>query len=504
MMSACDMIRPPMNSQGGPIATRDRLQFAHELFDRHAEAVYHYVLAWTGEQASAVDLTAMVLRTAVARMDQLADGADPAELEMRVIALTRAAVTRWRGRRPGKRPVAAAVPEDSMALFDGLGELDDNQREVLTLSELLGKDPEHAGRLLGCDASAVEEQRREALESLWRAMNDAPPGQPVSTWDRLTVSTGLRRAAAGWLAPAGAVLAYLGEQLFGEAPVGVPATAPARGVAAKAPATGRPTGAPASTPAAPRTAPAGGAAAVPLPVPVAGGASPSSPNALVAAGARGAGQAAMSRAVATAKAGGSGSGEPAGATNGAQRKVAVGQKHSDEDAGPQGWTAGLVPVLRGRWTAWGVAAAAAAVLGVVAALTIGGPVSGSSQCATRLACMPSTTVEPASGNGGEVIPAPTDASGNIMPTTTSGDGGVGRAPGFPLITGRSTTTRGQVPSTTRRGTATTSNPPRTTVPGPTSPRTTQTTARTTTTTEPPTTTTTTPTPILGLIGSPGH
>jgi DNA-directed RNA polymerase specialized sigma24 family protein len=250
-----------MNSQGGPIATRDRLQFAHELFDRHAEAVYHYVLAWTGEQASAVDLTTMVLRTAVARMDQLADGADPAELEMRVIALTRAAVTRWRGRRPGQRPVAAAVPEDSMALFDGLGELDDNQREVLTLSELLGKDPEHAGRLLGCDASAVEEQRREALESLWRAMNDAPPGQPVSTWDRLTVSTGLRRAAAGWFAPAGAVLAYLSEQLFGEAPVGVPATAPARGAAAKAPArgagakapaTGRPTGAPASTPARPR------------------------------------------------------------------------------------------------------------------------------------------------------------------------------------------------------------------------------------------------------------
>src|SRR6266487_4019402 len=152
MMSACDMIRPPMNSQGGPIATRDRLQFAHELFDRHAEAVYHYVLAWTGEQASAVDLTAMVLRTAVARMDQLADGADPAELEMRVIALTRAAVTRWRGRRPGKRPV----------------------------------------------------------------------GVPAT-------------------APAR----------------GVAAKAPARGVAAKAPATGRPTGAPASTPAAPRTAPAG-------------------------------------------------------------------------------------------------------------------------------------------------------------------------------------------------------------------------------------------------------
>src|SRR6266704_1461968 len=99
-MSACDMIRPPMNSRGGQIATGDRLQFAHELFDRHAEEVYHYVLAWTGDQASAVDLTTMVLRTAVARMDQLAEGADAAELEMRLIALVRAAVTRWRARRP--------------------------------------------------------------------------------------------------------------------------------------------------------------------------------------------------------------------------------------------------------------------------------------------------------------------------------------------------------------------------------------------------------------------
>src|SRR6266536_1802457 len=99
------------------IATRDRLEFAHELFDRYAQEVYHYVLAWTGEQASAVDLTTRVLRIAVARMDQLAGGAgaaDAAELEMRLIALVRAAVIKWRARRPGERPAAATgVPVGS-------------------------------------------------------------------------------------------------------------------------------------------------------------------------------------------------------------------------------------------------------------------------------------------------------------------------------------------------------------------------------------------------------
>jgi hypothetical protein len=118
-----------------------------------------------------------------------------------------------------------------------------------------------------------------------------------------------------------------------------------------------------------------------------------------------------------------------------------------------------------------VAAAAAAGLGVVAALTIGGPVSGSSECATRLACLPTTTAAPAAGNAGEVVPAPTDASGNALPTTTRAPGVFGPAPGLPLITGRGTTTTtgGRATTTSGRGTATTARPPRTSGPGPTSP-----------------------------------
>jgi DNA-directed RNA polymerase specialized sigma24 family protein len=461
------------------------LQFAHDLFDRHAEEIYHYVLAWTGDQTSAVDLTTTVLRTAVARMDPLADGTDDADLEMRLIALARAAVSKWRERRPGQ-PASTAVPEDSTALFDVLGELDDDQREILTLSELLQQSPEHVGRLLGCDASAVDARRDEALESLWRAMNDAPPGQPVSTWDRLTVATGLRRAAAGWLGPAGTVLAYLGEQLFGEVPVGVPATAPARsaparGAAAEAPANGAPDGAAVVPHAAPRSAPkpaavpaakaaANGAAgdAAAMPPPTAAGGMGARPN---------------------------GSAEPpAGATEqpGGRAAVAEREPARQQHAVLDRWTAGLVSLLRGRWAAWGIAATAAAALGVVTALTIGGPVGGSSQCATRLACLPTSTIGQASGNAGEVAPAPTDASGNLLPTTTGGPGMVGPAqglPGFPVITGGPTSSgaNGQVPRTTRRAPGTTAGPPKPTSPGPTSPPTTSPPTTGPPTTIPPTT-----------------
>src|SRR6266508_2267023 len=219
------------------IATDDRLQVAHELFDRHAEEVYRYILAWTGEQASAGDLTTMVLRTAAARMDRLTGDADAAELETRLIALVRAAIIKWHAREPGQGPApATAVPEESTPLFNGLGELDEGQREVLVLCELLGQELEHAGRLLGYDRSVMETRRHEALGSLWRAMNNAPPDQAVSIWDRLTVSTALRRAAAGWLSPSDeAVLAYVSAQLLSEAPAGVPATAPPHETDAKAP-----------------------------------------------------------------------------------------------------------------------------------------------------------------------------------------------------------------------------------------------------------------------------
>jgi DNA-directed RNA polymerase specialized sigma24 family protein len=494
-----------MNAQGGQIATSDRLQFAQELFERHAEEVYHYVLAWTGDQASAVDLTTTVLRTAVARMDKLSAGAD-AELELGLIALVRAAVTSWRASRSGGPPVATAVPEESVALFDGLGALDDDQREVLTLCELLGQEPEHAARVLGCDTAALRERRDDALESLWRAVHGAPSAQAVATWDRLTVATALRRAATVWLSPSESVLAYLGEQLFGEAPVGVPATAPGRGGATrKAARKARREGSAGPTPVMVSASTPGSGAGKVAAVAVAKVAPPKPANAPAAAAAAGgpgggaAGSAGVSSAAAAkaaAKLGPAAAATQAVGAKGPRGTVAVADRELDDRPGPHRAVAALLLLLRGRWAVWGVAAAVAATVGVVVALTIGGPVSGSSQCATRLACPPSTTVEPASGNAGEVVPAPTDASGNALPTTTKGPGVLGPEPGFPLIVGRGTTSTssGQATTTTGR-TATTANPPKTTrsttppttAPPTTAPPTTAppTTDTTTTTTSPP-------------------
>lgn len=435
-----------MSDQGGRIAPGDRLQFAHELFDRNAEEIYHYVLAWTGEQASAVDLTTTVLRTAVARMDQLVEDADTSELEMRLVALVRAAVTRWRARGSAEHRVPTAVPEESMPLFDGLGELDDDQREVLILCQLLGQEPERAGRLLGSDRSAVEELLRDASESLWRVLNDASADQAVSTWERLTVGTALRQSAARWLFSADEpVLAYLSERLFGEAPVGVPAKAPARRAATAKP-----------TVAAPK--------AEPLRTKVATAARPAA-------------------AAAKARADGEGSGDLAARAGGSPGKDAVVEREEQRPAWLQGGVAALVLLLRRRWTAWGIAALAAAGLGVVAALTIGGPVNGSSQCGGRLPCLPTTTA--ASGNLGLLVPAPTGASGNNLSTST-GVGALDPNPGFPLLTGTSSSTTmglGGLPSTTRGGPPTTARPPKTTKPPTTPP----TTAPSTTTQPPPTT-----------------
>ena len=212
-----------MDEQGGPSAVVNRHEFAGELFDHHAEEVHRYVLGWTLDRSSALDLTTKVLRTAVDRRDQILQGADAAGLEMRVFALAKAAVSRWQAAPKRGEPVPV-VPEESMAPFEALGQLDDNQREVLIFRELVGFGPDRVGRVLGCDQSVVDELHHQASEALWRKLDGAPEDASVSTWDRLTVGVALRRAAAQWQTPAdGTALAVLREQLLGEAPVGVPA-----------------------------------------------------------------------------------------------------------------------------------------------------------------------------------------------------------------------------------------------------------------------------------------
>src|SRR6266536_445299 len=386
-----------MSNEGAPGAAGDRLEFAEELFDRYAEEIYRYVLAWTGGRASAVDLTTQVLRTAVARMDRIVAGGDPAELEVRLVALARAAVTRWQaGGKPEGR-AATVASEVTAPLFDGLGRLDDSQREALILCELLTYPAKRAARLLGCDRAVLEELRDTAAESLWREVHQAPAHQAVSSWERLTVGTALRQAAHEWLPPPGDnLLGHLRVQVAGEALARTEAVAPGD---------------------APAPAPA------PPPAPAAAGAVP---------GAAGPG---------TGKAGAG----PGAALVRAPASVPV-------------LAAGLLPVLRRRW-ALGVAAIGAAGIGVAAALVVGGPASQSSQCGGAVPCLVTTTVEvpdtvealPTSPPDQPTVPttARTAGDGSGFPLVTGRTRTTGQ---FPSTTGPPTTTGPARSTTTRRPT----------------------------------------------------
>jgi DNA-directed RNA polymerase specialized sigma24 family protein len=217
------------------VTAPDQRAFAEEVFDRHAEEIYRYVLAWTGDSTVAYDLTAQVLRGAFARMGQLAE--PETDLEARLLALAREAVAR-RSEAPERSAAtgnagAFAAPEPVPFLLGAVAQLDDSRREVVILRQLLGHSTEHTARLLAFDPPVVDELEREACASVWRRVNRAPQTKSVTTWEALTVGAALRQGAPTWLAPPDrAVMGRLREQLLGDLVPDreqVAATAPAGG-----------------------------------------------------------------------------------------------------------------------------------------------------------------------------------------------------------------------------------------------------------------------------------
>jgi DNA-directed RNA polymerase specialized sigma24 family protein len=201
------------------VTALDRRAFAEEVFDRHAEEIYRYVLAWTGDSTVAYDLTAQVLRGAVVRVEQLAE--PETDLEARLIALAREAVAR-RSEAPESSAAtrnagAFAASEPVPLLLAAVANLDDTRREVVILRQLLGRSAEDAARLLAFDPPVVDELERDACASVWRRVNRAPQTKSVTTWEALNVGAALRQGAPTWLAPPDrAVIGRLREQLLGD------------------------------------------------------------------------------------------------------------------------------------------------------------------------------------------------------------------------------------------------------------------------------------------------
>lgn len=221
------------------VSARDRRAFAEEIFDQHAEEIYRYVLAWTSDRTAARELTAQVLRTAVARMERLTE--PDTDVEARLVALARGAVARrievlsHKRDAPARNAGAFAASEPVPLLLEAVARLDDARREVLILRQLLGHSTEHAARLLAYDVPVVEELERSACATMWRRLNHAQETKRVTAWDALTVAAALRQGAPTWFAPPGAAaLASLREQLLDE--VDPDRRRPAVTVAAPAPA----------------------------------------------------------------------------------------------------------------------------------------------------------------------------------------------------------------------------------------------------------------------------
>jgi DNA-directed RNA polymerase specialized sigma24 family protein len=170
-------------------ARGDREAFAR-LFLTQVDGVYRYLLAWTGDQAAARDLTEQVFRAAQAWLPVAAGGeagtphpgpVDAGDIGAWLVVLARDAVRQRR--QPGwmAEPEVMAdlqpPPADPLAAVALLG---DPEREVVVLRLLLGHSLAHAAQLSGYGQRAVTELQLAACLALRRLMEPPDGDRPAA------------------------------------------------------------------------------------------------------------------------------------------------------------------------------------------------------------------------------------------------------------------------------------------------------------------------------------
>jgi RNA polymerase sigma-70 factor (ECF subfamily) len=150
-----------------------------ELYEDQVDDLYRYLLAWTGDQASARELTAQVFRGALTWLPALAEG--EGDLAAWLLTMARDLVVQHRsaGWAAGQDPWQ--IEGESPDVLVAAGRLDDAQREVLVLRLLLGHSVSHTAHLAGYSARVVTELQLAACSTIWQivsgtAVEPAPPG----------------------------------------------------------------------------------------------------------------------------------------------------------------------------------------------------------------------------------------------------------------------------------------------------------------------------------------
>jgi DNA-directed RNA polymerase specialized sigma24 family protein len=203
-------------------AAGDREAFAL-LYDDQVEAVYRYLLAWTGNPAEAASLTTQVFHTALAWLPSTTTR--EVEAGAWLIAMARDAVAQREGgaRVAGEVRVAGAAgptgtPEAAAGAVAAVGRLGEPEREVVVLRLLLGHSLAHTAHLSGYSRRAVMELQLAACLSIGELTGGAlvapaaPEAQTASaeeferrlgTWE--IDPTGLDPALAAALTVAGSL-----------------------------------------------------------------------------------------------------------------------------------------------------------------------------------------------------------------------------------------------------------------------------------------------------------
>jgi len=208
-------------------AAGDREAFAL-LYDDQVEAVYRYLLAWTGNPAEAASLTGQVFHTALAWLPSTTTR--EVEAGAWLIAMARDAVAQRGGTARGAGKVGEPGPAGTLGAAAGavaaVARLGDPEREVVVLRLLLGHSLAHTAHLTGYSQRAVMELQLAACLSVGELTGGtlvAPPApeaqnssaeefeRRLGPWEvdptggdpalaaALTVAGSLRRAAPGYM-----------------------------------------------------------------------------------------------------------------------------------------------------------------------------------------------------------------------------------------------------------------------------------------------------------------
>jgi DNA-directed RNA polymerase specialized sigma24 family protein len=151
-------------------AAGDRESFAL-LYDTQVEGVYRYLLAWTGNQLDAAELTSQVFHSAIGWLPATT-GAE-GEAGAWLIAMARDAVAH---RQP---PVAGESQATGAAVVAAVSRLGDPEREVVVLRLLLGHSLDHTAHLSGYSRRAATELQLAACLAIHELTTGSRPATPA-------------------------------------------------------------------------------------------------------------------------------------------------------------------------------------------------------------------------------------------------------------------------------------------------------------------------------------